>query len=731
MIPASVHIDGFDELWTTGEGGMLTDLWVSIGQGKSGTSCQVTIADPTHKTAAKLIEHTLANGGIQPLVQPTSAPTADASGQPINVVDGVAPKGLAENRLLIVKTCLANGVTDDGQIAYILATAEHETGKYAHMVEQGSRAYFQYLEGRRDIGNDQPGDGYKYRGRGYVQVTGKLTYGMWSKKLGIDAVATPEKLAEPRYAAQTLVIGMRDGMYANRKPISFYCNGSKRDFYNARSMINGDKGKNGQKIANEATAILKEVPSLKAQAGGTTAVKAVATETQAGQPSQTSPEVIVKGGKLIVTIGDVSFEFFHQGTKPSDSGSTVIVGQDVRWVLNRRQRSKTEQGVSLKQLAERVALAHKVKLAWLAPEDFTYTHIDQSGISDYQLLQRECDRCGLFLSSVNNVITVKSLANLVDSAYVLYPGLNLISWDIEDKALTDEAEDASSSMLQSENKVELDIASGQLTQTKPDVDTATSKDVTGSPVAPATGSISQEQAGLADSMRSRTKRLKGLPSKFTIPLDNNSLMFEPLWTVLTEGLPGVLSRIWCVDKVEHRLAEGHTVLHCYSPVEVLDNTTPTDPAQPAPITGKPTATGYIRPVSGYPVTSRCAKIRNIGTSPHCGEDVGTPIGIPVVAMNDGVVEYAKNIGAGGNCIAIRHTDGGTSRCMHLSAMFVKAGDSVQRAKVIGRSGNTGGVAAHLHWDLQGYPKDQFKTGSRTFNKPSAVGLANLTEGQMT
>lgn len=50
-------------------------------------------------------------------------------------------------------------------------------------------------EGRKNLGNTQPGDGPRFIGRGVLQLTGRANYADMSKKLGIDLVADPEKAA--------------------------------------------------------------------------------------------------------------------------------------------------------------------------------------------------------------------------------------------------------------------------------------------------------------------------------------------------------------------------------------------------------------------------------------------------------------------------------------------------------------------------------------------------------
>lgn len=58
-------------------------------------------------------------------------------------------------------------------------------------------------DGRTDLGNTQPGDGPKYKGRGAIQVTGRYNYEKMSKDLGVDFVDHPELAAEPQYAFKT------------------------------------------------------------------------------------------------------------------------------------------------------------------------------------------------------------------------------------------------------------------------------------------------------------------------------------------------------------------------------------------------------------------------------------------------------------------------------------------------------------------------------------------------
>lgn len=156
---------------------------------------------------------------------------------------------------VIYAECMSSGVTLPAQIAYVLATSEHESGCGKWMRELwGPTAAQRGYQGRRDLDNTQPGDGLRFRGRGYVQITGRVNYRDWSQRTGIDLIANPDRVAsDPSLAARILVQGMRDGTFTGKKLTDYIRPGEEPDFYNARAMINGDKRKNGERIASHAS----------------------------------------------------------------------------------------------------------------------------------------------------------------------------------------------------------------------------------------------------------------------------------------------------------------------------------------------------------------------------------------------------------------------------------------------------------------------------------------------
>lgn len=100
----------------------------------------------------------------------------------------------------LVSLAMKSGVTDPKEITMLLAQASHESGGFKHSRELGNDAYFAKYNGRKDLGNG-PNDGARYKGRGWIQLTGKANYAAFSKWAGIDAVSNPEMVEKEPYAS--------------------------------------------------------------------------------------------------------------------------------------------------------------------------------------------------------------------------------------------------------------------------------------------------------------------------------------------------------------------------------------------------------------------------------------------------------------------------------------------------------------------------------------------------
>ncbi|HEX8258426.1 MAG TPA: glycoside hydrolase family 19 protein, partial [Allosphingosinicella sp.] len=80
------------------------------------------------------------------------------------------------------------------RFAHFLAQLGHESGGFRYMEEIASGEAY---EGRRDLGNVQPGDGRRFKGRGPIQLTGRANYREFGRRVGIDLEGHPEIAALP------------------------------------------------------------------------------------------------------------------------------------------------------------------------------------------------------------------------------------------------------------------------------------------------------------------------------------------------------------------------------------------------------------------------------------------------------------------------------------------------------------------------------------------------------
>jgi putative chitinase len=91
--------------------------------------------------------------------------------------------------------------TPKRQAAFI-AQVGHESGRLAYVKELwGPTPAQERYEGRADLGNTVKGDGFRYRGRGLIQITGRANYAKCALAMALDVVNQPELLEQPVYAA--------------------------------------------------------------------------------------------------------------------------------------------------------------------------------------------------------------------------------------------------------------------------------------------------------------------------------------------------------------------------------------------------------------------------------------------------------------------------------------------------------------------------------------------------
>lgn len=130
-----------------------------------------------------------------------------AVGAPVDGIAGIGTFtamfrkcGASSERAVDLATCAARwfaeyGLMDSAQrLAHFLAQVIHESGSFRYMEEIASGSAY---EGRADLGNREPGDGKRYKGRGPIQITGRANYRTFGRRIGIDIESNPEIAAVP------------------------------------------------------------------------------------------------------------------------------------------------------------------------------------------------------------------------------------------------------------------------------------------------------------------------------------------------------------------------------------------------------------------------------------------------------------------------------------------------------------------------------------------------------
>lgn len=238
-----------------------------------------------------------------------------------------------ENIKLLVSVAKGMGITDEGQIAYILATVEHES-KFQPIEEAN------YMGKARQMSYLKKKSYYPYYGRGFVQITHDYNYKKFGELTNKPLLQQPELALDICTSAFCTVYGMKEGLYNPKgKPMSFYIQGAKREFVAARYLVNlQDKA---QYIAGLAEKWLKQAKDLLAGAEPIILNGSAGTQSNASNkplPGDYSTSASALGG----VTGIISAVFKSSCTEPFPQSFNLI--EAIRYVGCKSKLASAQMG---------------------------------------------------------------------------------------------------------------------------------------------------------------------------------------------------------------------------------------------------------------------------------------------------------------------------------------------------------------------------------------------------
>ena len=113
-----------------------------------------------------------------------------------------------DNMRRIRNEAIKQGITGL-ELVSLMSQVAHESADFKRTEEYASGSAY---EGREDLGNTQKGDGVKYKGRSFIQITGRTNYKKIGDKLGLDLINNPTLLEDPDTAAIATVLWWKDNV---------------------------------------------------------------------------------------------------------------------------------------------------------------------------------------------------------------------------------------------------------------------------------------------------------------------------------------------------------------------------------------------------------------------------------------------------------------------------------------------------------------------------------------
>lgn len=189
-----------------------------------------------------------AAAGIGGAATGAAAAVSSATIPNVNVADvakmfsGVPVKNITENLPFVLQALADAGLGDKNMILMALATIRAETGNFTPLSEFQSKfntppggAPFSLYDNRKDLGNQGPPDGANFKGRGYIQLTGRANFLEHGKAIGLGTqlIDNPKLANQPDIAAKLLASFLKGKEQKIRNALA------AGDLKLARKLVNG------------------------------------------------------------------------------------------------------------------------------------------------------------------------------------------------------------------------------------------------------------------------------------------------------------------------------------------------------------------------------------------------------------------------------------------------------------------------------------------------------------
>lgn len=196
--------------------GMLKQiLAVAFGDSKSSDKTSNNSNNPIDQNKQynkQIRDFTLDNKATKPMNSPnfrnfTTPKNIGSINDPAKTSAKNKEKGMTKENLMNIAMRSMNRLGwSPREQAMFLANVQHETGNYQWFAELGGDSYFSRYDGRKDLGNVQPGDGAKYKGRGLIHLTGRANYADIGARMGVDLIKYPQLLEDdPKMAVASAI----------------------------------------------------------------------------------------------------------------------------------------------------------------------------------------------------------------------------------------------------------------------------------------------------------------------------------------------------------------------------------------------------------------------------------------------------------------------------------------------------------------------------------------------